>query len=198
MGLNKDGNPLVNCNFLLRVDAVWDLPCKKIGSFKCENEYETIQEGGVNDYVYLRKKPVSKPFTFDVERYIGVDYFDPLPVGRQPILPILLYVSRYSDDFKTPKRTFTFMGCTVMGKTYGELDAEHSGLILETTTIAYQRVLVVNDILDDPAPSWSFDTSGRKMEGLGRRKAQRNVQELRKREMMKLARTWNGPGNPKP
>lgn len=192
MGLSKEENPLVNCNFLLRVDAVWDLPCKKIGSFKSENEYETIQEGGVNDYVHLRKKPVSKPNTFDVERYIGVNYFDPLPIGRHPVLPIILYVSRYTNDFKTPKRTFTFTGCTVMSKTYGELDAEHSGLILETTTIAYQRVLVVNDVLDDPMPNWSFDSTGRKMEGMGKRMAQRNFQEVRKSEMIKNSRTWNG------
>lgn len=135
-------NPLVNCNFLLRVDAVYDLPCKRINSFQMENEYETIQEGGVNDYVYLRKKPISKPFTFEYERYIGMNYFDPLPIGRRPEKPIFLYISNYGNGFLFSRRVFIFQGCTVTQKRYGELDAEKTGLLLETTTVAYQQLQV--------------------------------------------------------
>lgn len=143
--LNETGNnPLVNMNFLLQVDAVFDLPCKKIGSFRQEMEYETIQEGGVNNYVQIRKKPVGKPYTVEIERYVNEKYFDPLPLGRSPVLPIMLYISPYKDaSFKNAVRIFCFTGCTVIGKNYGELNAESSGLFIETTTIAYQKVTAV-------------------------------------------------------
>lgn len=141
LSIQKD-YPLINCNFLLRVDAVYDLPCKRINSFQMENEYETIQEGGINDYVHLRRKPTSRPFTFEYERYIGAKYFDPLPIGKQPELPIVLYVSEYLNNFEQSRRVFTFQGCTVTKKQYGDLDAEKAGLLLETTTVAYQQLLV--------------------------------------------------------
>ena len=133
-------NPTVNCNFLLRVDGVYDLPCKKIGTISQELEYETIQEGGINDYVHLRRKPVARPFVLEVERYVCVGYFDPLPLGRQLEMPLVLYVSGNSGQFGNPVRTFTFYGCTVTGKTYGEMDAFGSGLLMETAKIAYQRL----------------------------------------------------------
>lgn len=137
---DQGNNPLLNTNFLLRVEANFDLPCKRITGISQEKEYEPIQAGGVNDYVFLREKPVSKPSTLKVERYIGSGFFDPLPVGKRLELPLVLYVSRKASDFKTPKQTFSFSGCVVMSKEYGELDAEKSGLMLETTTIAYQTM----------------------------------------------------------
>lgn len=138
--VTKGENPLVNCNFLLRVESLFDIPCKKVSGITQEQEFETIQSGGVNDCVYLRQKPVSKPNTFQVERYIGTDFMDPLPVGMQTVLPLILYVSRYPNDFTNPQGTFTFTGCTVMSKSFGDLDGEQAGLLVETTTIAYQQV----------------------------------------------------------
>lgn len=138
-------NPLVSNHFLIRVDAIYDLPCRKITNIQMQEEYEAIQEGGVNDYVHLRKKPASKPYTFQIERYVGANYFDPLPLGKKPSLPIVLYISRYANDFKKPKRTITFSGCTVTGKSYGELNAESSGLMVETTTIAFQQIKVEDE-----------------------------------------------------
>lgn len=133
--------PLTQYNFMLRVEGIYDLPCKCIHSFQKENEYEYIQEGGCNNYVHIRRKPISKPFTFQVDRYIGMDYFDPLPNGAELIWPIILFVSRIQNDFENPKITFTFTGCFVTGKSYGELNAEKSGLFVETTTIAYREMV---------------------------------------------------------
>lgn len=158
-------NPLVNYHFLLRVDAVYDLPCRKISGFEQEIEYENIQSGGVNHYVYLRQKPTTKPYSFKVERYIGANYFDPLPVGKQPQLPILLYVSRSFYNFTKPKQTFTFTGCTVLSKSYGELDAEKSGLMSETTTIAYQQMHLVTDNDEDIYSILGLNLPGRKYQG---------------------------------
>jgi uncharacterized repeat protein (TIGR02543 family) len=141
--LNAGSAPLVSYNFMLRVEGIYDLPSKSVKAFTKENEYEYIQEGGQNDYVHMRRKPISKPFTLEVERYVGVDYFDPLPNGAEPILPIILGVSR-DPGSGLWQRTYTFTGCIVVKKTYGELNAEKPGLIVDTTTIAYREMLLVD------------------------------------------------------
>ena len=76
--LNQGKSPLVGYNFMLRVEGIYDLPCKSVHAFSRELEYDFIQEGGLNDYVHMLRKPISKPFTLEVERYVGVDYVDPL------------------------------------------------------------------------------------------------------------------------
>lgn len=184
-------NPLIKNNFLLRVNAIYDLPCRRISGIKDEKEYEPIQAGGVNDFVYLREKQTSKPKTFKVERYIGVDFFDPLTVGTSLQMPIVLYVSRYSNEFSTPKQTFTFWGCTVLEKEYGELDAEKSGLMVETTTIAYQQMELETETYDlEFLNTWGFDASGKKYQGIGKRNAVYDRHEVRKRELEQQSRIW--------
>ena len=143
---NQGKNPLVNFNFMLRVELLFDLPCKSVRAFTRELEYEFIQEGGLNDYVHMRRKPITKPFVLEVERYVGVDYVDPLPLGADLVLPVLLFVSRSHDQFipGVVARTYVFTGCTVMKKTYGDLVADQSGLLVETTTIGYREMLCVD------------------------------------------------------
>lgn len=141
---NTGNNPLVNYNFMLRVEGLYDVPCKSVQAFTRENEYEYIKEGGLNDYVHLKRKPISKPFQLVVERYAAVDYIDPLPLGSELALPLILMVSRYNNEFGGAKRTYTFTGCVVMSKEYGELDAEKSGLLTERITIGYREMVVVD------------------------------------------------------
>lgn len=141
---NTGKNVSPNFNFMLRVEGLFDLPCRRVHAFTKANEYEYIQEGGLNDYVHMRRKPISQPFTFQVERYVGVDYLDPLQPGTDLILPIVLFVCRMQmkGNFM-PFRTYTFTGCTVMSKEYGELNAEQSGLHTEITTIGYRELIRV-------------------------------------------------------
>ncbi len=143
---NQGKNPLVNFNFMLRVEGLFDLPCKSVHAFSRELEYDYIQEGGLNDYVHMRRKPISKPFTLEVERYVGVDYFDCLPLGADLVLPVFLLVARVPNQFLPLicARTFAFTGCTVMKKTYGELVGDKSGLLTETTTLAYREMLCID------------------------------------------------------
>ena len=149
---NKGLNPLVNFNFTLQVEGIYNLPCKSVRVFQRENEYEYLQEGGLNDYVHMLRKPISKPMTFQVERYVGVDMLDPLALGTDLVLPVLLSVSRYqgegaSGGWEQPQRIYTFTGCSVIAKEFGELNAERSGLLVETTTISYREMLC----LDNPS-----------------------------------------------
>ena len=145
-------------NFVLRVEGLFDVPCKSIRGLRKENEFEYIQEGGLNDYVHLKRKPISKPFTFQVERYAGtnINIVDPLALGTELTLPLLLFVyDRPIMEVSTwdVHRTYTFTGCTVMSKEYGDLNAETSALLTETVTIAFRELVVV----DVPKTTGYFD-----------------------------------------
>lgn len=143
MGNPLANYPLTNYIFMLRVEAKYDLACSKISGIVQEKEYEHIQEGGVNDYVVLRRKPVSKPNILQVDRYVGENFFDPLVVGETLKKPLVLYVSNLLHRFNdNANLVFTFTGCTVMSSEYGALDAEKTGLMTVTTKIAYQTVAV--------------------------------------------------------
>ena len=158
-------NPITSFNFVLEVEALYFLALKGVKVFNKENEYEYIREGGVNDYVHMRRKPISKPFTFQVERYVGNERFlDPLALGTELMLPVILYVYRYQPRQGItesapawPARLYTFTGCTVTNKEYGELSAEKSGLLTETTTIAYRELVVVTN------PTWGPDAEKPRM-----------------------------------
>ena len=144
-------NPITGFNFVMEVEQIFFMALKSVKAFSKEIEYEYIQEGGVNDYVHLRKKPVSKPPTIQVERYIGTDRFiDPLSVGRELKLPIILYLFRnngrhglFDTKIDTPARIYIFTDCVVMSKEYGELNAEQSSLVTESTTISYRELKVI-------------------------------------------------------
>lgn len=157
--MNQGLNPLVNYNFMLRVEGIYDLPCKAIHSFTKENEFEYIQEGGLNDYVHMRRKPITKPCTFTVERYVGIDYFDPISLGKELVLPLILLVTRYGNHFEVTKRAYVFTGCTVISKEYGELNSERSGLLTEKTVIAYREMMVVTMPGDIPIGNWMEKTN---------------------------------------
>lgn len=151
---NQGLNPLVNYNFMLRVEGLFDLPCKAVHSFTKENEYDYIQEGGLNDYVHMLRKPITKPFTFTVERYVGTDYYDPLQNGAELVLPVILLVTRHSNHFEVTKRSYVFTGCTVISKEYGELNSESSGLHTERIVIGYREMLVVTMPADIGIGNW--------------------------------------------
>ena len=177
--VNTGRTPVVNFAFMLRVEGVFDLPCKAVKGIHRENEFDYIQEGGLNDYVHLKRKPISKPFTFQVERYVGVNWVDPLPLGTELLLPVILFVNKHVFPGLQPVRNYVFTGCTVISKDYGELNAEVSGLLLETVTIAYREMVC----LDIPSETfeqdknsgkvWKFD--GKKREGSGDRHYNSNL-----------------------
>ena len=211
-------NPATNFNFILRVEGTFDLPCKSVHVFQKENEYEYIQEGGLNDYVHMKRKPISKPFTFQVERYVGVDglLVDYLANGTELVLPLVLLVNRYHwNGYPYPTRTYVFTGCTVIGKEYGELNAERSGLLVETTTIAYREMVNVDVGIGANAGEtweyqpkseeekieaekkrlthskryWAFDD--KKYSGKGEGSARHPENEKRKEELLKDRRLWD-------
>lgn len=151
--LDAINNPITAFNFVLMVEAMYFLPIRSIRAFTKENEFEYIREGGVNDYVHMKRKPISKPFTFQIERYVGTERFmDPLALGTELILPLVLFLYRHkarsswSESAPAyPARIYAFTGCIVTSKEYGELNAERAGLVTETTTIAYREMIVLTN-----------------------------------------------------
>lgn len=131
-------------SFMLRVEAAIDVPCRAVKNITRENEFDYIQEGGVNDYVHLKRKPISRPFSFQVERYAGIDYLDPLTLGTELALPLVLIVFDRPQQADSIRRVYTFTACVVTAKDYGELNAEQSSLLVETTTIAFREMLCVD------------------------------------------------------
>ena len=174
--VNTGLNPVVNFNFMLRVEGVLDLPCKSVKGIHRENEFDYIQEGGLNDYVHLKRKPISKPFTFQVERYVGVNWVDPLTLGTELTLPVILFVNTHVFPGLQPVRNYVFTGCTVISKDYGEMNAEVSGLLVETVTIAY-REMVCLDIPNDAygEDTWEFDGKNRDGKDKTKRKFNSNL-----------------------
>ena len=168
---NQSKNVLVNYNFMLRVEGIYDLPCKAVHSFTKENEFEYVQEGGLNDYVHMLRKPVTKPFSFTVERYVGMDIIPPLPLGAELMLPVILMVAPNANQFGNAKRTFVFTGCTVMSKTFGELNAEKSELLTETIVIGYREMteITVPVHAGSDGKLWEFD--GTKVDGNSKKSA---------------------------
>ena len=164
---NQNREPAVSFNFFLRIEGAFDAPCRSVRAFTKENDFEEIQEGGRNDYIILKRKPNTRRFTLQVERYVGIDKVDPLQLGTEMILPMILAVSRvtssgdggFIDTMKETEfiRFYAFTGCIVTGKEYGELNAEQSGLLKEVTTIAYREMIALTtpnaDLVKKP---WSI------------------------------------------
>ena len=136
-------DPVSGLNFVMRLNAAIDIPLRKVMSFSQELEYETIQQGGVNEYVTLVQKQASQVRYFEVEFYVSKGYSHSLTLGASFTIPIMIIVSSVPGSFELEsiKRMYAFTGCTVIGRTYGELDAEKGTLIVETAKIAYERMV---------------------------------------------------------
>ena len=159
--LDSAGDYIPSFNFMLRVDGAFDVPLKSVRAFSRENEYEYIQEGGLNDYVHLKRKPISKPFTLVCERYIPTQLNDPLSNGTELTLPLMLFVGRnVGGKFNAldATRYYVFTGAVIMSKEYGGLDAERSGILTETVTIGYNRMFCVTNPTDESnKPAWQMN-----------------------------------------
>lgn len=159
IGYNTGEAVMPGFNFILRVEMAQDCPCRAIKGLRRENEFDYIQEGGLNDYVHMKRKPISRPFTFQVERYAGIDYLDPLALGTELTLPLLLMVYdrpvfSSASNALSPHRTYVFTGCTVISKDYGDLNAENSGLVVETTTIAFRQMACIDNFVKAATDDW--------------------------------------------
>jgi len=179
-------DPVGNFNFILTVEGMYDIPLKAVRSFQKVNQYERIKEGGVNDYVHLKRAPIQDAHTIQFERYVSGTLLDPLANGAELAIPVILWLKRaanngltdvrvdqmknganstktYSnDDYDTSSvRLYIFTGCVVMSKEYGALDAEKSGLATEVVTMAYKELYIVPNL-------YTFFGGGTDLKSLGK------------------------------
>ena len=147
--------------FTLMVEGFQEVPLKSVRPFSKENEFETIEEGGMNDFVRIKRKHATKPHTIQVERYLNQDFYDPIPNGgAEFILPLLLFVGgNNAQEFgwSGSQRVFVFFGSMVMNREIGGFDSEKSGLLTETITIAYNQLYTMDVPGDENKEAWKFD-----------------------------------------
>ncbi len=153
---------LPSFRFILRVEGAFDVALKSIRPFTKENEYEQIEEGGMNDYVHMKRKHVTKPHTLQIERYLTEDFYDPIPNGTAFVLPLLLFVGgNNAESFSwSPRRAYVFFGAQVLNKEIGGFDAEKSGLLTETVTIAYHQLYMMDIPGASDPETWSYKNNG--------------------------------------
>ena len=155
---NPHGEFLTAYRFELRVNAM-SVPLKAIRAFSREAEYEYIQEGGINDYVHIIRKQTTKPYTLQVERYVTSAFLDPLPVGLSITIPMLLSIGGADGKANIighSRRYYMIFGGQVLNKETNGLDAEHSGLLTETVTIAYTAMFSVSNPFYSPTDQWAY------------------------------------------
>jgi len=191
--LNSD--PVGNFNFVLTVEGIYDIPLKSVRAFQKVNQYEKIREGGVNDYVHLKRAPIQDAHTIQFERYVSASLLDPLANGAELAIPVILWLKRAanngltdarknkkeykSDDYDTSSvRLYVFTGCTVMSKEYGALDAEHSGLATEVVTMGYKELYIVPNI-------YTFFGGGTDIKSAGQMGELNNVDESARKDFEK-------------
>lgn len=163
--------PVTSFNFVLTVEGVFDVPLKSVRAFQKVNQYEKIKEGGVNDYVHLKRAPIQDAHTIQFERYVSASLVDPLANGAELTMPLILWIKRAANngldnvrinnadpnkkeqtydpdkDFSSSSvRLYVFTGCTVMSKEYGALDAERSALCTEVVTVGYKELYIVPNL----------------------------------------------------
>lgn len=151
---------LPSFRFTLMVEGGVEIPLKSIRPFQKENEFEVIEEGGMNDFVRIRRKHATKPHTIQVERYVNENFYDPIPNGgAEFILPLLLFVGAnhaLKFGWVGAERVFVFFGATVMNREIGGFDSEKSGLLTETITIAYNQLFSMDIPGESSFDPWTF------------------------------------------
>ncbi|MBQ9631977.1 MAG: hypothetical protein IJV04_03565, partial [Lachnospiraceae bacterium] len=135
--------------FMIVVNGFQEIPLKSVRAFTREFEYDFIQEGGINDYVHIIRKQATKPFTLQVERYATPDNEDPISEGTVFQLPMQLVIGENDGTTFRRKRTYILLWPRVLNKEIGALDAERSGLLIETVTFAYSHMILLNSGTDD-------------------------------------------------
>ncbi len=186
-------NVIPGYRFQLKVNGVFDVPLKSVRPIARKYEYEPIQEGGLNDYVHIKRKPISQPYELVVERYVHTTIDDPLAVGSKMTLPLILYVGRANGNdlsMTDAARWYVFTGAQVLNVEWGALDSERAALLTETVTIGYNMMFCLSsssDLNDSEIP-YDFVKKTNQYADM------KGIQQLHRPEMEDRIRLWKVPG----
>lgn len=135
-------NILSGCNFLVIIGQML-ISFSKVSNLVSQVEYETVQEGGNNKYPLLFQKPRTSTDTLILEkgvRGLSTDVcFHLLREGMQVELVTILLLN----DHKFIKKALFFQRGLITKRTFSDLDASKSELLIETLEIAHSGLIEI-------------------------------------------------------
>lgn len=132
-----DGEKLLpSYNFLVTIGQnIYSF--SKVSNLVAQIEYETVPEGGNNDYPLLFPKQKSSPDTLILEKGVRTRALDPsfnlLVEGMQVEMVTILLVK----DGRHLEKVFYFKKGLIVKRTFSDLDAKGNELLIETLEIAH-------------------------------------------------------------
>lgn len=138
-----DGEKLLpSYNFLVAIgQEIFSF--SKVSNLVSQIEYETVSEGGNNDYPLLFPKQKTSPDTLTLEKGVRTRYsdqaFNSLLEGMQVELVTILLVK----DGKQLEKVFYFRKGLIVKRTFSDLDAKGNELLIETLEIAHSGLVEI-------------------------------------------------------
>lgn len=138
-----DGEKLLpNYNFLVAIgQEIFSF--SRVSNLVSQIEYETVSEGGNNDYPLLFPKQKTSPDTLTLEKGVRArssdQAFNSLLEGMQVELVTILLVK----DGKQLEKVFYFKKGLIVKRTFSDLDAKGNELLIETLEIAHSGLVEI-------------------------------------------------------
>lgn len=138
-----DGEKLLpSYNFLVTIgQEVFSF--SKVSNLASQVEYDTVSEGGNNDYPLLFPKQKTSPDTLTLEKGVRTrstdKAFNSLLVGMQVELVTILMVK----DGSKLEKVFYFKKGLITKRTFSDLDATKNDLLIETLEIAHSGLVEI-------------------------------------------------------
>lgn len=132
-----DGEKLLpSYNFLVTIGQdIYSF--SKVSNLVAQIEYETVSEGGNNDFPLLFPKQKSSPDTLTLEKGVRTrasdQSFNSLVEGMQVEMVTILLVK----DGRHLEKVFYFKKGLIVKRTFSDLDAKGNELLIETLEIAH-------------------------------------------------------------
>lgn len=132
-----DGEKLLpSYNFLVTIGQdVYSF--SKVSNLVSQIEYETVPEGGNNDYPLLFPKQKTSPDMLTLEKGVRTrtsdKSFNSLVEGMQVEMVTILLVK----DGRRLEKVFYFKKGLIVKRTFSDLDAQRNELLIETLEIAH-------------------------------------------------------------
>ena len=134
--MSKTKNAVRSYNFRASIEGSL-MPFGKISGVKSHWDVEPFQEGGRNNTEYKNKVVGKGNGQVTLSRMVTFSGMTKFKAGQQLNDDVVVDLIDYKGS---PKKTFTFIGCTIMEINYGEFDAGQSNIVNEELVIEFQRM----------------------------------------------------------
>lgn len=133
---------LTGCNFLVTIGQEL-FSFSKVSNLVSQIEYETVHEGGNNDYPLLFPKQKTRPDTLILEKGVRewavAPAFNSLWEGMQ-VEQVTILLVKYGVLLK---KALFFKKGLIVKRTFSNLDATKSELLIETLEIAHSGLVEI-------------------------------------------------------